>query len=218
MAIAPSDRPLDTLRDEVVDKLIVSYGHGRLSLEAFQRRLDEAFETDGHDALIALVEDLELPVDNRLIEQKQAVRPRLQQDHDDDHDVESIIAVFGGSDRSGPWRVPAKLRVITVFGGSDIDLSQATFTSHTTRIDLLCLFGGVDIKVPEGLHTTMKAVTIFGGAGNKAPACTDSDAPRLVVDGLVMFGGADVKLKRTVKERALELANRFRTSLKGELR
>jgi hypothetical protein len=216
MGIAPADRPLDTLRDEVVDRLIVNVGHGQLSLEAFQRRLDDAFDADRHDTLMALVEDLEMPVDGHFSEQKQASLPPLQDD--EVGDVESIVAVFGGSSRKGPWRVPAKLRVVTMFGGADIDLSQATFTSHTTRIKVLCLFGGVDIKVPERMHATMKAIAIFGGADNKAPACADREAPRLIVEGLVMFGGADVKPKRSAKARALELAARFRTWMEGEPR
>jgi hypothetical protein len=217
MAIAPSDRPIDALRDEVVDTLIVNYGHGRLSLDAFQRRLDEAFDADRHDALLALVDDLELPVDEHFIEQKQASLPPSDDDDEDD-DVESLVAVFGGSDRKGPWTVPAALRVIIVFGGADIDFSQARFTRRTTRVKVFCLFGGVDIRVPEGVRVTMKTIAIFGGADNKAPPCADRDAPHLVVDGLVMFGGADVKLKRSVKERALELAGRFRAWLEGEAR
>jgi hypothetical protein len=225
MAVSAADRPLDALRDETVDQLIMNYGHGQLSLEAFQRRLDLAFEAEEHDALLKLVEDLELEVDAQYVERKRfeqshaALRQRGVRSEDaDDDEVEYVVDVFGGSNRTGQWRVPAELRVITVFGGSDIDFSEAIFTSPTTRIRMLCLFGGVDIYVPEGVNTTVKAFAIFGGIDNRTPSCPAQDAPRLVVEGLVMFGGADVKIRKSLKERVQALAERLRTWFEGERR
>ncbi|MFU8816149.1 MAG: LiaF domain-containing protein [Pseudomonadales bacterium] len=216
MAVTTADRPLDTVREETVDQLIMNYGHGHLSLEAFQRRLDLAFEAEEHDALVRLVGDLELQVDAEYVEQKKGeVRGR---EPAADGDVEYVVDVFGGSNRTGHWRVPAEVRVFTMFGGSDIDFSEAVFTSRTTRIKLLCLFGGVDIYVPEGVNTTVKAFAIFGGIDNRTPSCPDPDAPRLVVEGLVMFGGADVKIRKSLKERAQALAERLRAWFEGERR
>ena len=216
MAVTIADRPLDSVREETVDQLIMNYGHGHLSLEAFQRRLDLAFEAEEPDALVKLVEDLELQVDARYVEQKKGELRR--QETAADGDVEYVVDVFGGSNRTGRWRVPAEIRVFTVFGGSDIDFSEAVFTSHTTRIKLLCLFGGVDIYVPVGVNTTVKAFAIFGGTDNRTPSCADSDAPRLIVEGLVMFGGADVKIRRSLKERAQALAERLRSWFDDERR
>jgi hypothetical protein len=206
MAIPASDRPLEALRDEVVDRLVVGYGDGRLSLEAFQRRLDDAYDADRHDALSALVADLGDPVGAAPTD-----RPRQPaQAPDEDGISENLVAVFGGCERKGQWAVPSDLHVITVFGGAELDFSEATFTSATTRIRVLCLFGGVDIRVPEGVRVTVNAVAIFGAAGSRAPACDDPAAPRLVVEGLVMFGAAEAKLKRPSKQGALERAARLR--------
>jgi len=44
MSVAPQDRPIDALREETVDQLIMNYGHGKLSRAAFERRLDEALD------------------------------------------------------------------------------------------------------------------------------------------------------------------------------
>ena len=54
MPVAPQDRPLASLREETIDRLIVNYGHGKLSLEAFERRLDQALDAQTHDRLLAL--------------------------------------------------------------------------------------------------------------------------------------------------------------------
>ena len=70
MAVAPADRPLETLREETIDRLIMNYGHGQLALEAFQRRLDQALDATGHDVLRSLVADLDLEVDARFVAQK----------------------------------------------------------------------------------------------------------------------------------------------------
>jgi hypothetical protein len=80
---------------------------------------------------------------------------------------------------------------------------------------VFCLFGGVDVRVPEGVRSAVNAVAIFGGVDDRAPSCPDPDAPQLIVEGLVLFGGADVRLKRPRKERALELADRFRARIGG---
>jgi len=214
MPVAPADQPLDTLRETTIDQLIMNYGHGRLSLEAFQRRLDEAFDAQDHRALIALTSDLDLEVDSGYVERKreelQDTRDYYAVDDYADDDVEYIVDIFGGSDRSGEWVVPPELRVVAIFGGSDVDMTEARFASRVTRIRMFCLFGGTDIYVPEGVNTTVKAFSIFGGFSNKAPNVNRPDAPRLIIEGLIIFGGGDVKLKRTFRERLLDFANGLR--------
>ena len=218
MPVTPQDRPLESLRTDAVDQLIMNYGHGHLSLEAFQRRLDEAFEATDHEALIALTANLDLEVDAAYVERKKAEfesagHPR-DPDEDDD-EVEWIIDVFSGSDRGGAWEVPRELRIVDVFGGTDIDLSDARFTGPVTRIRLFCLFGGVNIYVPEGVSTTVKAFSIFGGFTNKAPSVARTNGPRLVIEGLIIFGGGDVKVRRSFRERALEFADSLRAMFSG---
>lgn len=210
MPVNPLDQPLDKLRDDTVDQLIMNYGHGRLSLEAFQRRLDEAFDARDQSQLMELTRDLELTVDSGYVEKK---REELEFQYADDgevDDVEYIVDVFGGSDRGGLWTAPRELRIFTLFGGSNVDFSEARFSSQLTRVRMLCLFGGVDIFVPEGINTTVRVFSIFGGVSNKAPSTTDRHAPRLLIEGLVIFGGGDVKLKRTFRERLMEFADNLR--------
>ena len=46
MPVDNQDRPIEVVREEVIDQLIVNYGHEALSLEAFDRRLDQALSAD----------------------------------------------------------------------------------------------------------------------------------------------------------------------------
>ncbi len=209
MPVAREDRPLDAVREETIDRLIVNYGHGHLSMEAFQRRLDQAFDAEDVATLSALTTDLDSQIDEAYLTRKNS---RFGQfiPAGENKDSESIVTVLGGNDRSGVWTVPRVLNVITVLGGSDLDLSEARFAAKTTRIKVFCLFGGVDIKVPEGMNTTLNVACVLGGADNKAPSTGDPEAPMLIIDGMVIFGGLDVKLRKTLRERVVEFADHLR--------
>jgi hypothetical protein len=212
MPVAPHDRPIDSLREETVDQLIMNYGHGKLSREAFERRLDEALDTKSHDKLLELTRDLDLRVDREYAAQKKAeLGIRVEPAPADSTEApDYMINVFGGTTRKGAWHVPPAIRVINVFGGTDLDFTDATFSAQTTYITTFCLFGGVDVRVREGLRTISKAVCIFGGIDDRSPSTTDPNAPVLVVEGLVLFGGIDIKLKKTPKQHLQEFANQLR--------
>ena len=212
MPVTPEDRPLDVLREETIDRLIMNYGHGRLSLEAFQRRLDQAFDATSQTALMPLTADLDLEVDPGYVEQK---REGLSLHYDyaesDPDEVDYMINIMSGGDRSGEWTAASEMRVINVLGGSDIDFTQARFSTRVTRVRVLCFCGGVDIFVPEGVSTTVRTFNVLGGVSNKAPTTLDPQAPRIIVEGLVMLGGLDIKVRKTLKERMLEFADSLRS-------
>lgn len=221
MPVRPEDQPLDALREETIDRLITNYGHGHLSLEAFQRRLDDAFDASDNTTLIALTGDLDLPVDNvcAAARREKLNLPESPPERSHPHgdraeepvkDVEYMVHVFGGGDRSGEWTPARELRIITVFGGCEVDFTDARFVARPTTIKLWCLFGGVDVYVPDNASVTVNAFCLFGGVGNKARNRAGADGPRLVVEGLVLFGGADVKVRKTVKQRIQEFADSVR--------
>jgi hypothetical protein len=209
MAIPDNDKPLDALREQTIDRLVMNFGHGRLSMDAFQRRLDTAFEATDADALIRLSADLDLDVDTSYLERKQQ---RLGQfiEPGEEKDSETVATVLGGTDRGGQWTVPRELRIVTVLGGTDIDMSHARFASRTTRIKVFCLLGGVDIAVPESVNTTINVGCLLGGVDNNAPSSGKRDAPHLIVDGFVLLGGLDVKVRKSLRERVVAFADGLR--------
>jgi hypothetical protein len=215
MPVPNEDKPLDLLREETIDRLIVNYGHGHLSMEAFQRRLDQAFDAADAAALTALTADLDDQVDAPYLERKQTQFGQFIP-AGEDKDSERVITILGGNDRRGAWTVPRQLDIVTVLGGTDLDMSEARFASSTTRINVFCLFGGIDIKVPEGVNTTMNVSCILGGADTNAPSSGDPNSPVLVIDGFVIFGGLDVKLHRTLRERVVAFADQLRSLLGGQ--
>ena len=213
MPVRPQDRPLDALREETVDQLIMNYGHGKLSREAFERRLDEALDTKSHERLTELTEDLDLRTDRQYTAQKKAelgirVDPEARAGVDE---ADTIVNVFAGHKRRGVWDVPRALRLVNVFGGCELDFTDARLTADTTYITVFCLFGGVNLRVREGMRTISKAVCIFGGVDNRGGTTLDPNAPLLIIEGFCLFGGVDIRVKKTPKQRWQEFADQFRT-------
>lgn len=213
MPVTPQDRPLEALREETVDQLIMNYGHGKLSREAFERRLDEALAARSHERLLELTRDLDLQADRQYTARKKAelgirVDPSAANGVDD---AEHIINVFAGNNRKGAWDVPRSIRIFNLFGGAELDFTDARFASDTTYITVLCLFGGVNLRVRDGMRTISKTVCIFGGVDNRAGPTIDPNAPLLIVEGLCLFGGVDIRVKKTPKQRLTEFADTLRT-------
>lgn len=210
MTVILEDRPIESVREEVIDTLIYNYSHGVISNEAFERRLDQAMASQNHQEIFNLASDLEKTTDSEFNSQKER-QFNVNYAASDNDETETIINIFGGSDRSGQWTVPREIRIITIFGGADIDFTDAIFTTQNVTIKTLCLFGGNGISVPEDINVISKAFCIFGGIDNSAPSIASRQAPTLTIEGLVMFGGLDIKIKRTIKEKFVAFANQMKT-------
>ncbi|MEP2652974.1 MAG: LiaF domain-containing protein [Paraglaciecola sp.] len=210
MAVKLEDRPIEQVREEVIDKLIFNYSHGVLSNEAFERRLDSAMASKNHHELTDLVSDLKQNTSEEFTSQKEQ-KFNINYSAENSVETESIVNIFGGSNRSGQWTVPREIRVLTVFGGGDIDFTDAIFSSPDVTVKVLCIFGGDNIYIPENINVISKAFCIFGGIDNKAPSIASRQAPTLTIEGLVLFGGLDIKIKRTIKEKFVTFANQMKT-------
>ena len=62
-------------------------------------------------------------------------------------------------------------------------------------ITATAVFGGIDVLVPRGWRIATRGLPVFGGIADKteSPAPLPPDAPTLVVDGLALFGGVEIK-------------------------
>ena len=215
MPVLPTDRPLATVREETIERLVTNYGRGELSLEAFERRLDEALATESADALVALTADLSTAADQRSAQAAQDASmlrgARVQSSAA--NTIDHIVNIFGGGKRAGAWTVGRELRLVCIFGGAEIDFSAANFSAPVTRVRMLCLFGGASIRVNERTNVVSNVICIFGGFDNRGPGTTFTDAPTIVFEGLTLFGGADVRVKRSLRERWVAVANQMKSAL-----
>ncbi len=209
MPVTIEDRPIETVREEVIDKLIMNYSHGALSHEAFERRLDKAMESNDNKEILALAEDLEMDIDSSYVESKEKGFA-CQYEHGEAEDVDYVINVFSGSNRTGVWSVAKEIRVFSIFSGSDIDFTDAKFSHPKVTIKLFSLFSGNDIYVPEFVNVVSKTFCVFGGVDSSGPSMPRPGAPTIVVEGVAIFSGIDIKVKRTIKERFVAFADSMR--------
>jgi hypothetical protein len=209
MTVNIEDRPLETVREEVIDQLIMNYSHGELSYTAFETRLDSAMESKSTAELIELVADLPLAVDKSYVDSKKH-EMGINFTAGETEELDYIVNIFSGSDRSGAWKVAKEIRSISIFSGSDLDFSNAQFTQPVVRIKMFSLFSGDNIYVPENINIVTKAFCIFGAIDNKAPSNADRNAPTIIIEGFALFSGIDIKVKQTLKEKFVDFADNLK--------
>ncbi len=102
--------------------------------------------------------------------------------------------IFGGS----KIRIVSKNfkggKITSVFGGSEIDLTNAQLAEGINVLDIACIFGGTILIVPSDWHIRTEVVSILGGFADKRQgALSSSTEHELVIKGLAIFGGGEIK-------------------------
>jgi len=214
MSVTPIDQPIQTLRESTIDQLIMNYGYGKISMEAFERRLDSALDATDHAQLLALTEDLELAVDQHFIEKKKE-ELGVDYKHPDAKDIDYIFQIFGGGNHNGDWTAAREIRIFSFCGGGTLDFTNAKFSAESTTIKIYCLMGGVEIIVPEGTQVNSRTINPLGGFSNRVPrtATTKKNTPN--INGVIVMGGAAVKVRRSFKENLMEVCESVRKSFCG---
>lgn len=86
-------------------------------------------------------------------------------------------------------------RIAVVFGGSEVDLTNAMLAEGRNELMIECIFGGVTLIVPSDWKVIMNVSSILGGFADKRTFIKEpADASRiLVVKGSAIFGGGEIK-------------------------
>jgi predicted membrane protein len=82
--------------------------------------------------------------------------------------------------------------VTVVMGGCKADLGEAGIASGEAVLDVFVLWGGLELLVPEGWTVISQVVPILGGFDDRTRPPAEA-TQRLVISGLVMIGGVQVK-------------------------
>ncbi|WBB63431.1 DUF1707 domain-containing protein [Streptomyces sp. WMMC500] len=183
-------RASDADRDRVADILREALAEGRLDPEEHAERIDGVYNAKTVGELEPLVRDL--PVGRRAAGPAAAPPPPPYPEPQS----QTLVAIFSGSARKGRWSVGRRTSAFALFGGVDIDLTEAVFHQQEILINATAVFGGVDIKVPENVSLRGSGTAIFGGFDVHAQEADDPRAPVVVVTGFALFGGVDAKGKK----------------------
>lgn len=110
------------------------------------------------------------------------------------NDYLDSVNVFGGSHQTIYSKNFKGGEITAVFGGCDVNLTQADFEGEIV-IDVTAIFGGAKIIIPPGWEVKSEVTAIFGGLDDKRSIqpITDTKNRLLIIKGLAMFGGVDIR-------------------------
>jgi uncharacterized protein DUF1707/cell wall-active antibiotic response 4TMS protein YvqF len=173
----------DAERERTVERLRTGAVDGRLTLEEFAQRMSSAYEARTREELDELTRDL--PSDLTP-----AGRPAKAA-------ANWVVAVMGGAQRRGRFRLATETNVVTIMGGADIDLRQAELEGSDVMLKVYAVMGGANIIVPEGVHVELSGLAIMGGKDHRpGKEPVPPGAPVVHVHAVTLMGGVSVVTKR----------------------
>jgi len=110
------------------------------------------------------------------------------------NDYLDSINVFGGSHQTIYSKNFKGGEITAVFGGCDVNLTQADFEGEII-IDVTAIFGGAKIIIPPGWEVKSEVTAIFGGLDDKRSIqpITDGKQRLVIIKGIALFGGVDIR-------------------------
>lgn len=105
----------------------------------------------------------------------------------------SALAVMAGINRKVTAVDFRGGEATAVMGGCKIDLRDATIASDEAAIDVFAFWGGIELLVPTGWVVVNRIVPVLGGADDKTSPSTDPSPKRLVLRGVCVMGGVEIK-------------------------
>lgn len=107
-------------------------------------------------------------------------------------DVLDVVSVFGATKKIVLSKNFKGGEVVSVFGGSEVNLSQADF-ANTVTVELVAIFGGTKLIVPANWEIRSETTAILGGIDDKRePSTLTKPEKVLILDGTVICGGVEI--------------------------
>lgn len=106
----------------------------------------------------------------------------------------NVLAVMGGVERQISSQAFEGGDVTAFMGGGRLDLRQARLASDEVELQLFAMWGGYELRVPPDWDLSMEVLPLLGAAEDKRTHQEKVEgAPRLVLKGVVIMGGIEVK-------------------------
>jgi hypothetical protein len=195
----PADHSLmrvsDSDREQAADVLREAAGHGRISMDELDERLELAYAAKTYADLAAVTRDLPGPV-----QAPGPVQPAMAGRIGGTPRSKFSVAILSGARRKGRWVVPRNYVGVAVMGGIELDLREAQFSEPEVTIHAYTLMGGIEITVPEDVDVDVSGIAFMGGFDHNASGPGVPGAPRVRVIGFALMGGVDVRRKPQKKE------------------
>ncbi len=113
----------------------------------------------------------------------------------DDNEVD-LAVVYTGLEFASHAAAFRRGSVLTMFGGSQVDLREAALDPAGASLEVHTVFGGTAIIVPEGWRVTLDATSFCGGSESKVDADgLPPNASELTIHAWTLFGGLAVSTR-----------------------
>lgn len=107
-------------------------------------------------------------------------------------DIIDMACVFGSTKKIVMSKNFKGGEVVCVFGGAEINLTQADF-ANTIKIELVTIFGGVKMIVPANWEIRSETASVFGSIeDNRDTAAITNPEKTVFLEGTVIFGGVEI--------------------------
>lgn len=109
-------------------------------------------------------------------------------------DTIDLVNVFSGSKQQIYSKNLLGGEIVAVFGGCDLNFIQADFQQEIV-LEITAIFGGVKLIIPPNWIVKADITPIFGGMNDSRTVLnhTQENSKVLIVKGLALFGGIDIK-------------------------
>ena len=105
----------------------------------------------------------------------------------------SDFAIWSGITRRVSSPAFKRADLTAIMGGIELDLRQAGTDGGDAVVDVFVMWGGVEIIVPPDWAVSNQVTPILGAAEDKSTG-TQQARHRLIVKGVVVMGGVDIKI------------------------
>ena len=220
----PELRASDAEREQAADVLRIAASEGRLNVEELEDRLTAAYSAATRRELERLTADVS---PERL--GAGTIPPRGKSSgltvKEGPGGQRWVISVMGGHDKRGRWRVAPRCTVLSVMGGSSIDLNDAELSDRLTEINVYSFMGGSEIRVPHGVNVQISDFALMGGNDVQiGEEIAPAGGPTIRIRLVAVMGGSGVrrgrKLSRQERKELKEAEKRereLRDANRGEL-
>jgi hypothetical protein len=192
-------RASDTDRERVADQLREAAGHGRLTMDELDERLERTYTAKTYAELEPLTRDL--PATGTampLPTPAGATGTGVARIGGTSGRRGWAIAIMSGSTRRGRWVVPRRYNAFAFWGGVVIDLRDASFAERETVIRASAVMGGIEIIAPEDVDVRVEGFGLMGGYDDETPSRLSPPppgAPIVRVTGIAFWAGVTATRK-----------------------
>ena len=208
MPVKIQDRPVEKIREEVIDQLVMNYAHQEITLEAFEKRLDLAIDTEDRSIILEQVADLDLITDNEYQKRKaeELSKDKYLFDNDSENQ-EKILKVLSSSTQNGPWIAGEKMSVSSILSDFTLDFTDAIFNSPVVHMKMFGLLSSNTVFVPEGVRVVCRTSSFLSSTNSRLFGSADEQAQTIIIHGTCILSSMDIKVRVSLKEKWLNFAD-----------